>query len=69
MLKRLLAGWHLMSEAIDGIDDPQRKYLFAVEKRVSRLEGEVELIGKRVRKDAPIGREAAGTDVTVESST
>jgi hypothetical protein len=69
MLKRLLARWRLVADAIDGMDDPQGEYLFALEKRVSRLEGKVERVGKRLGMDAPARREAADADVTVEPST
>jgi hypothetical protein len=42
MWTQLVEKWRLVAEAIDGMDDPQGEYLFALEKRVRRLEGEVE---------------------------
>jgi len=51
MWKRLLEKWRLVAEAIDGMDDPQGEYLLALEKRVRRLEGEVEGLSKRLSID------------------
>lgn len=48
MWKQLLEKWRLVAEAIDGMDDPQGEYLFALEKRVRRLEGEVEGLRRRL---------------------
>lgn len=52
MLQRILAKWRLVAEAIDGMDDPQGDYLLALEKRVRRLEGEVQRLGGRASPDA-----------------
>jgi hypothetical protein len=51
MWKRLLEKWRLVADAIDGMDDPQGDNLFALEKRVRRLEGEVEGLRKRLSID------------------
>lgn len=48
MWKRLLEKWRLVAEAIDGMDDPQGDYLIALEKRVRRLESEVEGLRRRL---------------------
>ena len=51
MWKRLLEKWRFVAEAIDGMDDPQGEYLVALEKRVRRIEGEVEGLRKRLSID------------------
>ena len=61
MLQRLLAKWRLVAEAIDGMDDPQGAYLLVLEKRVRRLEGEVERLGERVWGNAAARAESANT--------
>ena len=42
MLQRLLARWRLWEQALEGMDDPRGEYLFNLEERMHRLEGEVE---------------------------
>jgi hypothetical protein len=59
MMQRILAKWRLVAEAIDGMDDPQGAYLFALEKRVRRLEGGVERLGKRIWSDAAVRPKSA----------
>jgi len=63
MMQRLLARMRLWEEAIAGIDDPQGEYLLNLEKRVHRLEGEVEQLRK-----LPSGNAAAsGTESSIVS--
>ena len=42
MLQRLLVRWRIWEQALAGMDDPRGEYLFSLEERMHRLEGEVE---------------------------
>jgi hypothetical protein len=52
MLQQLLARWRLWEQALEGMDDPRGDYLFNLEGRVCRLEGEVEHLRRPLSADA-----------------
>jgi hypothetical protein len=52
MLQRLMARWRLWEQALEGMDDPRGDYLLNLEKRVCRLEGEVEHLRRPLSANA-----------------
>lgn len=47
MLHWWLARWRIWKEALAEMDDPEGKYLLALDERVRRLEDEVQQLRKR----------------------
>lgn len=52
MLQRLMEKLRLWGDALAGLDDLHGEYLLSLEKRVCRLEGEVEHLRRPLSADA-----------------